>query len=127
MYSNTLETYPSKILVTTVPTVQEPQIRDDEGRESDRVITSETEGRDEAINPEIVEDFGPWMLAKRRICRVLITQSNQETLDSWRKRKAKKRAQINNNHEDFMEGVWQSKYSILDLEENKVMEEDHTE
>ena len=67
------------------------------------------------------------MLAKRLIRRVPITQSNQETLDSLRKGKAKKRDQINNNHGDFMEGVWQSKYSILDLKEDKVMEEDHTE
>ena len=74
----------------------------------------------------IVEDFGPWMLAKRRIRRVPITQSNQETLDSLRKDKAKKRAQMNNNHKDFMEGVKQSKYFILDLEEDKVIEWDHT-
>ena len=61
--------------------MQEPQIRDDEGRESDIIITGEIEGGDEAINPEIMEDFGPWMLAKRRIRRIPITQSNQETLD----------------------------------------------
>ena len=34
---------------------------------------------------------------------------------------------MNNNHGDFMEGVRQSKYSILDLEEDKVMEGDRTE
>ena len=34
---------------------------------------------------------------------------------------------MNNNHGDFMEGVRQLKYSILDFEENKVMEGDHTE
>ena len=34
---------------------------------------------------------------------------------------------MNNNHGDLMEGVRQSKYSILDLEEDKVMEGDHTE
>ena len=67
------------------------------------------------------------MLTKRRIRKVPITQSNQETLDSLRKGKAKKRAQMNNNHEDFMKGVRQLKYSILDLEEDKVMEGDHTE
>ena len=82
MYGHRKETCPSEILATTVPIMQEPLIRDDEGRESDRIITGEIEGGDEAINPEIVEDFGPWMLAKRRICRVLITENNQETLDS---------------------------------------------
>ena len=66
------------------------------------------------------------MLAKRQIRRVPITQRNQEMLDSLRKGKAKKWAQMNNNHRDFMEGVKQSKYSILDLEEDKVMEGDHT-
>ena len=81
IYIHRMETYPFEILATTIPTMQEPQIRDDEGRELDRIITGETEGRDGAINPEIVEDFGPWMLAKRRICRVLITQSHQETLN----------------------------------------------
>ena len=48
--------------MTTVLTVQEPPIRDDEGRESDKKITDETKGGNKAINPEIVEDFGPWML-----------------------------------------------------------------
>ena len=66
------------------------------------------------------------MLAKRRIHKFPITQSNQETLDSLRKDKAKKQAQMNNNHEDFMEVVRQSKCSILDLEEDKDMEGDHT-
>ena len=107
MYGHMKETCPSEILTTTVPTVLEPSIRDDEGRESDRKITGETKGGDEAINPEIMEDFGPWMLAKRQIRRVPITQNNQETLDSLRKGKAKKRAQMNNNHGDFMEGVRQ--------------------
>ena len=74
-----------------------------------------------------MEDFGPWILAKRRICKVPITQSNQETLDSLRKGKAKKQAHMSNNHEDFMERVRQSKYSILNFEEDKVMEGDHTE
>ena len=67
------------------------------------------------------------MLAKRRIHRISITQSNRETLDSLRKGKTKKRAQMNNKHGDFMEGVRQSKYFILDMEEDKVMEGDHTE
>ena len=79
MYGHRKETCPSEILTTTVPTVQKSPIRDDEGRESDKKIIGKTEGGDEAINPEIVEDFGPWMLAN-------------------------------------MEGVRQSKYSILDLE-----------
>ena len=73
MYSHRKETCPSEILATTVLTMLEPQIRDDEGRVSDRIITGETEGGDEGINPEIVEDFGPWMLAQRRIQRVPIT------------------------------------------------------
>ena len=90
MYSHRKETFRSEFLATTVPTVQEPQIRDVEGRESDRIITGEIKGGDEAINSEIIEDFGPWMLAKRRFHRVPITQSNQETLDSLRKGKAKK-------------------------------------
>ena len=76
MYSHRKETCPSEILATTIPTVQEPQIRDDEDRESNRIITGENEGGDEAISPEIVEDFGPWMLAKRQIRRVPITQIN---------------------------------------------------
>ena len=76
MYGHRKETCPSEILETIVLTVQDPPIRDDEGRESDSIITGETEGRDKAIHPEIVEDFGPWMLAKRRIRRVPITQSN---------------------------------------------------
>ena len=67
------------------------------------------------------------MLAKRRFFRVPITQSNKEMLDSLREGKSKKRAQMNNNHGDFMEAVRQSKYSIFDLEEDKVMEGDHTE
>ena len=33
---------------------------------------------------------------------------------------------MNNKHKDFMEGVRQSKYSILDLKEDKVMEGNHT-
>ena len=127
MFSHRKETCPSEILASIVLKVQNPQIRDDEGRESDRIIKGEIEGGDEAINLEIVEDFRPWMLAKRRIRRVPITQSNQKTLDSLKKGKAKKRAQMNNKHRDFMEGVRQLKYSILDLEEDKVMEGDHTE
>ena len=79
IYSHRKETCHFEILATIVPTVQESQIRDDEGRESDRIIISETEEGDEAINLEIVEDFGPWMLVKRRIRRVSITQSNQES------------------------------------------------
>ena len=67
------------------------------------------------------------MFSKRRFRRVLITQSNKEMLDSLRKGKANKRAQMNNNHGDFMEGVMKSKYLILDMEEDKVMEGDHTE
>ena len=67
------------------------------------------------------------MLATRRFRRVPITQSNEETLDSLRKGEVTKRAQMNNNHVDFMDGVRKSKYSILDLEEDKVMEGDHTE
>ena len=126
MYSHTKETCPFEILATTVLIVQEQQIRDDEGRESDKIITSEIEGGDEAINLEKVEDSEPWMLAKRRIRRVPITKSNQETLDSSRKGNVKKRDQMNNNHEDFMEGARQLKYSILDSEEDKVMEGDHT-
>ena len=51
MYSHRKETCPYEILATTVPTVQEPQIRDDEGKESDRIITCEIEGGNEAINP----------------------------------------------------------------------------
>ena len=90
MYGHRKETYSSEILATTIPTVQEPPIRDDEGRRLDRIIIGKTEGRDETINAEIVEDFGPWMFAKRRICRVPITQSNQETMDSLRKDKTKK-------------------------------------
>ena len=69
------------------------------------IITSETERGDEAINLEIVEDFEPWMLAKRRVRRVPITQSNQEMMDSLRKGMEKQRAQMNNNHRDLMEGV----------------------
>ena len=34
---------------------------------------------------------------------------------------------MNNKHRDFIEEVRPSKYSILDLEEEKVMEGDHTE
>ena len=34
---------------------------------------------------------------------------------------------MNNNHEDFTEGVRQLKHSILDFEEDKVMKGDHTE
>ena len=105
MYGHRKKIFPSKILMITVPTLQEPSIRDDKGKESNRKITGETEGGDIEINQEIVEDFGPWMLAKRRIRRVPITQRNQETLDSLRKGKAKKRAQMNCNHRDFMEGV----------------------
>ena len=67
------------------------------------------------------------MLAKRRIRRVPINKSNKETLDSSRNGKAKKRDQTNNNHRDFKEGARQLKYSILDLEKDKVMEGDHTE
>ena len=127
MYSHRKETCPFEIMATTVLMVQELKIRDDEGRESERIITCKIKGGDEAINPEIVEDFGLWMLAKRRFCRIPITQSNQETLNLLRKCKAKKRAQKKNNPGDFMDGVRKSKYSILDLEEDNVMEGDHTE
>ena len=54
MYSHVKETCHSEILATTIPTVQELQIRDDEGRESDRIITGDTKGGDEVINPSIV-------------------------------------------------------------------------
>ena len=53
-------------------------------------------------------------------------QPRDAELIEKRQGKSKKRAQMNNNHGDFMEGVRQSKYSILDLEKDKLMEEDHT-
>ena len=77
MYSYRKETCPSEILATTILTVQEPQKMDDEGKESDRISIGETEQGDEANNPEIVEDSGPRMLAKRQIHKVPITQRNQ--------------------------------------------------
>ena len=76
MYGRMKETCHFEILMTTVLTMQEPPLSDDESRESDRKITNETEGGDEVINPEIVEDFEPWMLAKKQVYKVPITQSN---------------------------------------------------
>ena len=69
----------------------------------------------DGINLEVVEQFGPWMLEKQRICKPQSNQSKLENKTKQQKGKEKVVVKPRANHEEKGALMGKSKFSILDL------------
>ena len=78
-------------------------------------------------NPEVTENFEPWMLARRRIRTSQNFQNHQESMEVLRKGKEGPKQFVASNLGAGSSAAEKSKFSILDLEGEENLPRDHDE
>ena len=75
------------------------------------------------IHPEVIEPFGPWMLAKRNLRHSLTNQGGMYNKEDYRNVKEKSKDAIGGNHGGAQSAIRGSQFAVLDM----VGEENHIE
>ena len=78
-------------------------------------------------NPEVTKNFGPWMLARRRIRKSQNFQNRQESTEVLRKGKEDPKQLVAGNLGAGSNAAGKSKFSILDLEGEENLPRGHDE
>ena len=122
MYGHRKDAYSQEIGDTLLQ--QKPREKEHLGEGPERQVREDHGGGDDGIQPEVVEQFGPWMLAKRRTRR---NSLNQDDKGVTKGRKVEQTDKQSASHvKPKMVGT-QSKFSILNVEGEEEMVLDENE
>ena len=102
-----------------------PQTEEDSDKAPNKEANVKSRIGEIEVNPEVTENFGPWMLVRSRVRKPQNSHHPHERKDAQRKGKETAMHGAEVNHDEGWSLIRKSKYAILDLEGEENLVEDY--